>query len=482
MKRNRALIVLAGLMLLVPGASRAQSSYTIQVIVKGGDQDQAGDFVVGSCGGNCFDLVGLNDAGEVSLLAPGSASQPSQPALLDYGSGGLIPAVETGDFVGDTEIASLESGASGPSQNGYTVFMGRDGSGAPALAQYANGNVTEIAAVGGPAPGGGTWVFLSEPASYSRLSMNDRGEVVFSGRALAAGAPVSKASFGTFRWDPQTQKITPVAVTGMQLGAHLTLDGSGLVSPAINNRGQVLFEAFGKDDAGNSVDGLFLLDQNQNPQTVALKGQSLPGGDQIRYIFNAVLNDTGVVAFWGLRQSDGKQAVYQWANGAITPTGVVVGGDAPGGGKFKLIDEVRLNRVNEKVLVAARTDKLQGGIYLYANGQLTAVAAPGQALPDGAKCSGYSLAAQVSRSNAAGQLCFITTRTDGSTAAYRLEPDGGLSLVLKSGTLAGTSRIDQVGTSQGMADGVAINGKGQVAVTALVNKRDAILLLTPASP
>jgi hypothetical protein len=144
-----------------------------------------------------------------------------------------------------------------------------------------------------------------------------------------------------------------------------------------------------------------------------------------------------------------------------------------GGGSFEVVGLNDAGQVS--VLVPGQT--------LQTAGQLSAEAAPGQTLPGGSTYHGY-LGAQVSRSNAAGQICFITQAGDG-TAAYRMEPDGRLSLVLPSGTPLSLGTVEQVGGLGGPAN-VGINNKGQVALPAElledINQRDAVLLLTPAGP
>jgi hypothetical protein len=71
----------------------------------------------------------------------------------------------------------------------------------------------------------------------------------------------------------------------------------------------------------------------------------------------------------------------------------------------------------------------------------------------------------------------------GATAAYLMEPDGKLSLILKSGTTTSLGKVLSVGIGAGKSQGVALNGKGQVAVTLrLAGGAETVVLLTPAAP
>ena len=83
----------------------------------------------------------------------------------------------------------------------------------------------------------------------------------------------------------------------------------------------------------------------------------------------------------------------------------------------------------------------------------------------------------------------MATLEGGDTAAYLMEADGQLSLVLKSGTSTSLGQITRVGsasnTGRGAADsiGLGLNSKGQVALTVrTADKRVTLILLTPTVP
>ncbi len=88
----------------------------------------------------------------------------------------------------------------------------------------------------------------------------------------------------------------------------------------------------------------------------------------------------------------------------------------------------------------------------------------------------------VSFANEAGEYAFLARLQDDSTAAYRLDPEGQPTLILKSGTATDLGTITNVGGA-GSSFGIGLNSKGQVAMTVRVNDgADTVVLLTPIAP
>jgi hypothetical protein len=153
------------------------------------------------------------------------------------------------------------------------------------------------------------------------------------------------------------------------------------------------------------------------------------------------------------------------------------------------VSRVLVNNKNRSVLVAADLAGATSGpgLYLVADGQLTPVAVPGQPMPGGGQLrslgdvhtgGGQPVVFGVSAANAAGQYAFVATLDDGATAAYRIDADGTLSLILKSGTTTDLGQITRVGPG-----GIAINSQGQVALPVTIDAGpEAIALLTPVTP
>jgi hypothetical protein len=78
---------------------------------------------------------------------------------------------------------------------------------------------------------------------------------------------------------------------------------------------------------------------------------------------------------------------------------------------------------------------------------------------------------------------FLARLEGSATAAYLMEPDGKLSLILKSGTVTSLGKLVDVGQGTGKSQGVGLNNKGQVVLTLRVSGGvDTVALLTPAAP
>ena len=89
----------------------------------------------------------------------------------------------------------------------------------------------------------------------------------------------------------------------------------------------------------------------------------------------------------------------------------------------------------------------------------------------------------VSSANERGQHALLAVLKDGTTAAYRLDADGRLSLILQSGATTSLGPITNVGQGAILSRGIGLNRQGQVAVTVRVADRtDTVVLLTPRSP
>jgi hypothetical protein len=94
----------------------------------------------------------------------------------------------------------------------------------------------------------------------------------------------------------------------------------------------------------------------------------------------------------------------------------------------------------------------------------------------------------VSAPNSLGEHAFMATLADGSTAAYRMDAEGKLSLILKSGAtteLGQVTRIGKTSFATGLARGgwgIGLNSKGQVALPVQINGGpETIVLLTPVA-
>jgi hypothetical protein len=174
---------------------------------------------------------------------------------------------------------------------------------------------------------------------------------------------------------------------------------------------------------------------------------------------------------------------YLWENGTICPV-ALAGQAAPGGGNISDVWGIWVNNQNRSVLVQAFGEQRSDGpsyLYLWAAGKLTPVAAPGQALPGGGTLVDLSpWPGGVSPANDRGQHVFVAEIREGSqirVAAYRMDVDGKLSLVLKSGDTTSRSEIEQVAGSV-----ASLNNQGQVLLDLqIAGQPEMLALVTPAA-
>src|SRR5262249_52351925 len=165
------------------------------------------------------------------------------------------------------------------------------------------------------------------------------------------------------------------------------------------------------------------------------------------------------------------------------------GADRPDGGKIGSSAGALPNNKNQSLLVHVQvaTEKGDHALYRFTEGQLTQIAVPGQSMPGGGILKTVQGGREgISAANEAGQHAFLALLTDGSTAAYRVDPDGALSLLLKSGTPTSLGTITNVGVGDGTdvekpeGMGIGFNSKGQIAVNVKIDDGvTTLILLTP---
>jgi hypothetical protein len=350
-----------------------------------------------------------------------------------------------------------------------------------ALLRFADGGFTAIVA---PERDGPRGVWPKDLVNWAPDSMNQAGNVVFTALSWNGGNPIDR---GTFLWEAETGTTSAIMVPGMPAPGNLTIR-SGWFSPVINNQGEIALPVFGRDAQNRSWAGIFLRGTDRNLHRIVLTDEMMPDGRKLTDIVQPSLNDAGAVAFLGTANRTDYSA-YLWEKGTITPV-ALDGMDAPEGGKIRDVLAALLNNQNPSVLVlATRTVGGPLGLYRFADGKLTAVAVPGNTMPDGGKLSNIVLRNYgVSNANELGQHAFLARLEDGSTAAYLLQPDGTLSLILKSGQVTDLGMITLIGLSTPPPGellfrggwGVGLNRQGQVALNVRIdNGPMTLVLLTP---
>jgi hypothetical protein len=402
------------------------------------------------------------------------------PGVAQAASGYELRAiVRCGDRAGDLAISADGTFEVGPlNEQGQLCFTADDPTGEKQLIQYADGRFTLLAGAGKQGPAG-PWP--NNLWFYAPVSMNRSGSVLFSGlltryRDRGGGA--------TFLWEAATRQLSPVMLPGMPSVPGQSFEWAAGSTPALNNQGDSALVANVRNAAGQQYAGVFFRGRDGHLQPVALPDQALPDGGTIRHAWLPSLNDAGIVALLVRRQGEEWDYPYVWEAGTLRalPVGKV---PVPPGALFFGFTSVWLNNQNRNALLAVHFHTLSSpsiALYLLAGGQLLPVAVPGQAMPGGGRLDSLQEWG-VSVANEQGQHALLARLRDGKTAAYLMEPNGHLTLILKSGETTNLGRITQVGTGEGESRGIGLNSRGQVALTVHADRApDTLALLTPLHP
>jgi hypothetical protein len=309
--------------------------------------------------------------------------------------------------------------------------------------------------------------------------------VAFTARVLLS-QDHGNSSFGTFLWDASAQQVKVVALKGMPATGNLTFRQGGSAAgtgAVINNHDEIAFTADVPSSHGDAA-GLFFRGQDGQLQAVALPDQELPNGARLREAGFPKLNDAAMIAFEALHLPAGSDhdqpSGYLWENGTLSLI-AKVGQDAPDGGTFASVSPVGLNNKDRSVLVDAEIkNPSRAVLYRFLDGQFTRVLEVGMDLPGVGKLKEFWVAGPEN----AAPYTFAALLGDGSTGIYRLEPDGKITLLFKSGTKTEVGTITRIALGlRGESQGFQVNSKGQVAtVASFDNGPDTVVLLTPTTP
>jgi hypothetical protein len=387
----------------------------------------------------------------------------------------LRPIVQLGDRVGETTIAADGSFDVGPlNDRGQLCFGADSDSGGRLLVQYSGGTLTSIVAPGQDGPLG-EWpetLWFDAP-----VSMNPQGDVVFSGLLVSVG---SDTTGGTFLWNGATRKLAPIALPGMSFTPGQTLEWAAGPAPAINRGEEIALVVNVKNVAGRAYPGIFLRSADGRLTPVALPDQPLPGGGRIAFAVQPCLTDAGTIGLLARPQGADREYPYLWEQGALRPLSVP-DPEPPPDMLFLGFGGIWLNNRNRSVLLSGHLHSAGAhhlSLYRLDEGRLTPIVLPGQEMPGGGELSTVQ-ALGVSAANDLGQHAFLATLADGATACYLLEPDGRLSLLLKSGAATDLGTIASVGPGSVESHGIGLNNQGEVALTvSFAGRPDAIVLLT----
>jgi hypothetical protein len=421
-------------------------------------------------------LAALLIAG-LALLAP-RAAPATAPTSYTF-----QPLAQIGGMAGDIPIPQGLTWALGSlNDNGQILVVAETAAGTKPglLLQYGDGKFTLLVSGGMDGPLG-PWP-KDIGFNGALYSMNGRGNSVFE-----VDKQHGATLIGTFYRDATSGKMTAVLLPGMPATGNLTFTNQSWGwQPVINNRDEIALPGQVKGTGSPSGVGLFFRTPDGGLQPIVVPGQALPDGTKGMPIAPSI-TDAGVVAFLAFVA---EPSAYQWEKGNLTSL-VTIGTAAPGGGKIAAVGTVLLNNQNSSALISARVTGKGGfngpqGLYRLAGGTLTPVAVAGQPMPGGGTFKSIAFIANevvqggaVRAATEAGQHTFVATLADNSTGVYRLDADGTLSLVVKTGMTTPLGKV----TRFGQYAGPAMNSKGQVVASiSFDNGPDTLVLLTPATP
>jgi hypothetical protein len=398
-----------------------------------------------------------------------------------------LPILKAGETVGTVPLRpSSTFFGTAINDAGQVAFFAQDQKGGVPLLLANGGAVTAITVGGGQAPGDALWLEKSDLSDLYQVSMNRHGSLVFATLVKVGNRTVAR----NFLRDAASGTLVPIVLPGLPAGDDLTLNEG--TTGAINSRGEIAFFGLGASASGGARDGVFFRSPDGALTRVVITGDALPGGGTVQRALWPSLNDEGRVAFIASRKEDAQvgqgkpELAYLWEKGVLSPT-VPLGAEAPGGRKIAHVWYVYVNNKNRNVLLQAILDKPwtgPHGLYLLRDGQLVAVATPGQEMPGGGQLQRVRPEG-TSAPNDLGQHAFVAeVREEGRlhTALYLMDADGTVSLVLKSGAVTELGTITRVGSSTSPARYVALNGKGQIALPLkLDGVPEMLALITPAT-
>lgn len=455
---------------------------------------------------NCLGLLALTVI-VLGLVFPatGSLAQPDYSLMPLAFLGNQAPG--GGVFAGDFEpfglndrseavfVADLDPAA------GEGIFLAR------------KGQLSQIVRVGQDAPGGGTFAFLD----LGRPALNTNGDVSFAFALEPFNFPSEPLGInsGVYRFSQNTNTVTPVLVPGVTpVPGGGTFAGT-FFNTSINNRGDIVFSGMVPATIGPGAPiglgmGLFQADKKDQITKVVGPGDPAPGGHTFDYATNGWINTPGDIAFGAHVKEDECLSLGQTLPSFIfcaesvyvksAATGQIQsiahqGAPAPGGGTYRLAFGPVLNNQGEIAFIGDLTPAPGFGenlaVFLHTSGSTVPVARPGDPMPGGGNLLRASFFVVDYHMNNHGEVAFsgvldtpTPSETPGSDTGLYVFSHGSLRLVARTGTvIPDVGKIARLGSPNFPLplSGAANNDRGQVFFTAtLTDGRGVLLLATPS--
>ena len=279
-----------------------------------------------------------------------------------------------------------------------TASAGSTSAGSPAATVPAY-TIQGVLGTGEPAPGGGTFTELSDPA------LNDNGDLAFAASTTAPGAryAVFLRSGG---------RIGAVAVAGRPAptGGAFTVFNDVVLS----DRDTVVFLGRTTDPVAHQ--GLYLARAGTVGAVVAA-GQPAPAGGAFTDFANPTINGNDVVAFVGRMSRGAAEGIFTTGEGSLIPA-VLAGQPAPGGGAFQffLDGSPAQNDRGDLAFIASTAPRGAFGVYVLVGGRPVPVVTTDDDAPVGGPFTEFGMLALTN----AGTVGFVgrTARSAVREALY----------------------------------------------------------------
>jgi hypothetical protein len=333
---------------------------------------------------------------------------------------------------------------------------------------WSRGRLSAVAREGDPVPGAGR---LAGFGKHPAPGLSDSGAVVF-----AAAVSGGRAVEGIFT--AQGGRIRAVALTGGTAPGIASGVLAGVDAPAINARGDVAFLASVRRGR-ETVDALLLSTRGQLQKVVA-QGDPAPAGGTFAAFGAPAINGDGVVAFGAAVEGKAVPGgIFVWKAGQLRMV-LGAGEETPIGGIFaKFSERLGLNDAGSIAFHGLlKAAPVAAAIFSIEDGRPRAIALLGGPAPGGGRFSNFGLWPAV---GASGPIAFAASVDDGPSPVIvvRAAVDGLRRVVGVGDSLPGGARI----TSLTLLPVVSVNAAGAVsfavAPTSTGEGPEGVFLATP---
>jgi hypothetical protein len=307
------------------------------------------------------------------------------------------PAPGGGQFGGFTvESLPVLAPTNGRGQVAFFATIHR-GPGGEGFFLRSRDRVTRIAREGDAVPGVGA---LSGFGRHPMPALNESGAVAFA--AAVAGGKTVEGIFLSARG-----RLQPVALSGGPAPGVSSGTLSGVESPALNDRGDVVFLATVRRGR-ETLEAIYMREAGGKLRKVVAQGDPAPAGGSFAGFGAPVLNNKGVVGFAAAVEGKAVPGGIFLTTGDQVRMLVGAGDDTPIGGIFfKFSERFSLNDAGTVAFNAVLKDApAAGGQFVVQAGRVLKVAVVGDAAPGGGAFSHFGLWPGL---NARGTLAFVAS-------------------------------------------------------------------------